>query len=52
MLIVVNEEETDEVLLRLKAMGEAAYCIGRVEAREENEDAVQFEGLQSIEAEC
>lgn len=52
MLVVVNEEETDEVLLRLKAMGEAAYCIGRIEAREENEDAVQFEGLQSIEAEC
>ena len=46
LLIVVNEEETDEVLLRLKAMGEAAYCIGRIEAREENEDAVQFEELE------
>lgn len=52
MLIVVNEEETDEVLLRLKAMGETASCIGRIEAREENEDPVQFEGVQSIEAEC
>jgi phosphoribosylformylglycinamidine cyclo-ligase len=50
MLIVVNEEETDEVLLRLKAMGEAAYCIGSIEAREENEDAVEFVGLESLEA--
>ena len=47
MLIVVNEEETDEVLLRLKAMGEAAYSIGCVEAREEDEDAVQFLGLET-----
>jgi len=46
LLIVVKEEETDEVLLRLKAMGEAAYCIGRIEAREEKEDAVQFLGLE------
>lgn len=46
MLIVVSEEETDEVLLRLKAMGEAAYCIGTIETREENEAAVQFVGLE------
>jgi len=46
MLIVVNEEETDEILLRLKAMGEAAYCIGSIEAREDNEDPVQFLGLE------
>jgi len=42
MLIVVNEEETDEVLLRLKAMGEVAYCIGDIESREADEDPVQF----------
>jgi len=42
ILIVVNEEETDEVLLRLKAMGEVAYAVGTIESREEDEDPVQF----------
>jgi len=42
LLIVVKEEETDEVLLRLKAMGETAYRIGSIESREENEEPVQF----------
>ena len=42
LVIVVNEEETSEILLRLKAMGETAYPIGVVESREENEDPVQF----------
>jgi len=42
MLIVVSEEETDEVLVRLKAMGEAAFCIGTIESREADEDPVQF----------
>jgi phosphoribosylformylglycinamidine cyclo-ligase len=42
LVMVVSEEDTDEVLLRLKAMGETAYRIGSVEAREENEDPVQF----------
>jgi len=42
LLIVVTEEETDEVLLRLKVMGETAYCIGTIESKEEGEDAVQF----------
>ena len=46
LLIVVNEEEVGEVLLRLKAMGEAAYDIGTIEARDENEDPVQFMGLE------
>jgi phosphoribosylformylglycinamidine cyclo-ligase len=46
LLIVVNEEETDEILLRLKAMGEAAFCIGSIEAREEDEEPVQFLGLE------
>jgi len=42
LVIVVSEEETSEVLLRLKAMGENAYHIGSVEARDDDEDAVQF----------
>lgn len=42
MLIVVSEEETDDVLGRLKAMGETAYCVGSIESRESNEVPVQF----------
>ena len=42
LVIVVSEEETSEVLLRLKAMGETAYHIGSVESRDENEEAVQL----------
>ncbi len=42
LIIVVNEEETGEILLRLKAMGESAYHIGSVESRQEEEEAVQF----------
>ena len=42
LVMVVSEENTDEVLLRLKAMGETAYHIGSVEARRANEDPVQF----------
>lgn len=44
MVIVVGEEETSEVLLMLKAMGETAYHIGSVEARDKDEEAVQFAG--------
>jgi phosphoribosylaminoimidazole (AIR) synthetase len=40
--MVINEEDTSEVLLRLKAMGDTAYHIGSVEARDEKEDVVQF----------
>ncbi len=42
MVIAVNKEETDEVLLRMKAMGETAYLIGSVEPRGDNEEAVEF----------
>jgi len=42
LVIVVSEEETSEILLRLKAMGETTYHIGRVESRGEDEAAVQF----------
>lgn len=47
LVIVVSEEEADEVLLRLKAMGETACRIGWVESRDDAEEAVQFEGLKS-----
>jgi phosphoribosylformylglycinamidine cyclo-ligase len=43
LVIVVSEQETSEVLLRLKAMGEIAYHIGSVEARDEKESVIQFE---------
>ena len=42
LVMVINEEDTNEVLLRLKAMGETAYHIGSGEARNEKEDVVQF----------
>jgi len=42
LVIVVSEKEASEVLLRLKAMGEAAYIIGSVETRKKNEEAVLF----------
>jgi len=42
LVLVVSEEQTNEVLLRLEAMGEAAYHIGSVEPRDDNEKAVQF----------
>jgi len=42
LVIVVTEEDTDEVILRLKAMGETAYHIGSVEARDDQEETVQF----------
>jgi phosphoribosylformylglycinamidine cyclo-ligase len=43
MVMVVSEGETDEALQRLKAIGESAYLIGTVEAREEHEAPVRFE---------
>lgn len=42
LVIVVSEQDTSEVFLRLKAMGEIAYHIGSVEARDEKEEIVQF----------
>ncbi len=42
LVIVVSEQDTSEVFLRLKAMGEIAYHIGSVEARDEKEQIVQF----------
>jgi phosphoribosylformylglycinamidine cyclo-ligase len=42
LVMVINEEDTNEVLLRLESMGEKAYHIGSVEARNEEEEVVQF----------
>lgn len=42
LVIVVSEQDTSEVFLRLKAMGEIAYHVGSVEARDEKEEIVQF----------
>jgi len=42
LLIVVGEDEAEEALLRLKAMGETAYMIGSIQERDEDEAQVQF----------
>lgn len=42
LVIVGSEEETGEILLRLKAMGETAFHIGSVEARDNKEEPIQF----------
>ncbi len=42
LVIVVSEEDCNEVLLRLKAMGETAYHIGEVEARQEDDPPIEF----------
>jgi len=42
MIIIVNSEDTDEALSRLKAMGEVAYHVGEVASREEEEESIHF----------
>ncbi|MFH1123234.1 MAG: phosphoribosylformylglycinamidine cyclo-ligase [Pseudomonadota bacterium] len=42
MVIVVGEENTDEILSRLKAMGETAFHVGSVASRDEEEEPIQF----------
>jgi len=42
LVVVVREQDAGEILVRLSAMGELAWHIGSVEAREEGEDPVQF----------
>jgi phosphoribosylformylglycinamidine cyclo-ligase len=42
LIIVINEDETEEALLRLKAMGETPFHIGSVESRDAEEEAIQF----------
>jgi phosphoribosylformylglycinamidine cyclo-ligase len=42
MVMIVNGEDTDEVLSRLKAMGETAYHIGEVVSRDNDEEPIRF----------
>jgi phosphoribosylformylglycinamidine cyclo-ligase len=42
MVVIVNGEDTDEVLSRLRAMGEAAYHVGEVVSRNDEEEPIQF----------
>ncbi|RLB24970.1 MAG: phosphoribosylformylglycinamidine cyclo-ligase [Deltaproteobacteria bacterium] len=42
LVIVVSEDDTPEIMLRLKAMGETASCIGWIESRQDDEPPVQF----------
>ncbi|HDG97298.1 MAG TPA: phosphoribosylformylglycinamidine cyclo-ligase [Desulfobacterales bacterium] len=42
LVIVVSEDDTPEIMLRLKAMGETASCIGWIESRQDDEPLVQF----------
>ena len=42
LVIIVSEEESHEVLIRLEAMGENAYLIGEVRSRDDDESAIQF----------
>jgi phosphoribosylformylglycinamidine cyclo-ligase len=44
MVMVVGPEHVDEVLSRLKAIGETAYRIGRIEGRDHKEEPIQFSG--------
>ena len=42
LVIVVSEEDTGEILMRLKAMGEKAFHIGSVESRNDREEPIQY----------
>jgi phosphoribosylformylglycinamidine cyclo-ligase len=42
MILVVNKDEVEEIIERIKAMEEIAYHIGWIETREEGENPVQF----------
>jgi phosphoribosylformylglycinamidine cyclo-ligase len=44
LVIVVSESDADEVLARLKGMGETAYHVGTVEPRGEKEAPVELAG--------
>lgn len=44
MVMVVSPENVDEMLSRLKAIGETAYHIGRIEPRDHKEEPIQFAG--------
>ncbi len=42
MVLVVNRDDTEEIIERIKGMGEEAYHIGWIEERKDGEEAVQF----------
>jgi phosphoribosylformylglycinamidine cyclo-ligase len=42
MVLIVNGEDTEEVLSRLSAMGETAYHVGEVVSRDDDEEPIQF----------
>ncbi len=42
MMMIVSEKESQEILDRLKVLGEKAYLIGVVEKKEENQASVCF----------
>lgn len=42
LVVVVMERELDDILLRLKAMGETAFHVGGVVERSEDEEAIEF----------
>jgi phosphoribosylformylglycinamidine cyclo-ligase len=42
LVMVVNKENTEEIISRLQAMGHGAYHIGTVEPRNDKEKAIQF----------
>jgi phosphoribosylformylglycinamidine cyclo-ligase len=42
MIMIVNGEDTDEALSRLRAMGETAYHVGEVASRNDDEEPIQF----------
>jgi phosphoribosylformylglycinamidine cyclo-ligase len=44
MVMVVSPETVDEMLSKLKAIGETAYHIGRIEPRDHKEEPIEFAG--------
>ncbi|MBN1847708.1 MAG: phosphoribosylformylglycinamidine cyclo-ligase [Deltaproteobacteria bacterium] len=42
LVLIINEEDRNDMVSRLKAMGEDAYIIGSVESRNKDEERVQF----------
>ncbi len=42
MILVVSKDDTEEIIARINGMGEHAYNIGWIEAREEGESPVQL----------
>ncbi len=44
MMMIVSEKESQEILDRLKVMGETAYLIGTIEKKEPNQASVCFTG--------